>query len=168
MAQASQGLFMDICSQKPITAWALEKWQKDTHTGFIPSGITGFTFSRDCEGNPIQATAALGSGRYKGRKWVKWASRGMFWKSLFLCCLIAEFFWPPCSWSSVWKQLSCNVVSKGLTDNSLESIYFHLKCIHLAIQICIMERILESRCSLTGSVEGAVLPCSSFTFYIFD
>lgn len=61
MAQASQGLLMDICSQKPVTASALEKWEKDTHPGF-----TGF--SRDCERNPIQATAALGSGRHKGRK----------------------------------------------------------------------------------------------------
>lgn len=49
----------------------------------------------------IQSKPTAGSGRYKGRKRVKWASRGMFWKSLFLCYLIAEFFWPPCSCSSV-------------------------------------------------------------------
>lgn len=53
---------MDLSSQKS-KASALEKWEKDTHTGF-----TGLSFSRDCERNPIQATAALGSGRYKGRK----------------------------------------------------------------------------------------------------
>lgn len=96
MAWASKGLIMDIWSQKPIPALALEKWGKDTHTGF-----TGLPFSRDCERNLMQACCCFGSGRYKGRKGVKWASRGMFWKSLFLCYLIAEFFWPPCSWSSV-------------------------------------------------------------------
>lgn len=74
-----------------------------------------------------QPTAALACGRYKGWQLVIWASKVIFWKSLFLCYLIAELFWPLCSCSSAQKRESCTVMSKGLKNNSLESIYFHLQ-----------------------------------------
>lgn len=79
-----------------MTTLAFEKWEGMVRL-FLPVPLSLEMGS----GIQSEPTAALASGRYKGRKLVKWASTVMFWKSLFLCYLIAEFFWPLCSCSSV-------------------------------------------------------------------
>lgn len=72
MAQASKGFFMDILSQKPIISLALEKWGKDTHTGYRERLLIlvllvslSLGILRGIQSKPA---AALDSGRHKGRK----------------------------------------------------------------------------------------------------
>lgn len=92
----AKGCFCVFVHHKSMITLAFEKWEGMVIL-FLPVPLS-LEMGKGIQSKP---TAALASGRYKGRKLIKWTSTVMFWESLFLCYLIAEFFWFLCSCSSV-------------------------------------------------------------------